>query len=111
MNSNPPLLPSEAIAFRNLAISDNTGKIVSSISIYIGKPWLDDRCWTCYWRVMGLGDDDTYKISGIDGFQAINGAFAVINNGILMASEAYQQGLICWEEGSKWEPEAYQSFH
>jgi hypothetical protein len=103
-NSNPAIDPKEAIVSRTLAVIDRDSNTLSPVSILIGKPWQDQDCWTCYWCVLGIGDDDSYKVCGIDGIQAVQGAIVVID-GLLAGSDVYHQGLLCWPDGSDWQPE------
>jgi hypothetical protein len=96
--------PNDAIISRQLALADETGKIVSSIAILIGKPYYQaDYCWECLYSIVGFEETYTFKVCGIDGWQAIEGAFAVID-GFLTGTDAFDQGLLCWDDGSKWEP-------
>jgi hypothetical protein len=100
---NDMLKSSDAIAHRELAIADSTGKLVSKVSILVGKPHENGDKWSCDFSVTGIGDDRTYSVHGIDGLQAIQDLSVVIN-GVLMGSDTYKQGLLCWYDGSKWEP-------
>jgi hypothetical protein len=95
--------PVDAIISRQLALADETGRIVSPISIFIGKPYREDRCWECLYSIVGFEENYTFKVCGIDGFQAIEGAFAVID-GFLVGTDAFDRGRLCWDDGSTWEP-------
>lgn len=92
----------DIIATRSLSVRDSEGKVVSPVSIHVGKPYQDGQNWSCLYHVVGLESEDIFQVSGIDAFQAIQGAFIVID-GILSGTNAYQQGLLCWEDGTKWE--------
>jgi hypothetical protein len=79
-NSNPPLEPSDVIASRQLEVVDEEGRVVSFVSVWIGKPWqVSENEWSCYYRVMGLDEDCTLRVSGFDALQALQGVFVVVD--------------------------------
>jgi hypothetical protein len=90
------LTQSDTIASRSLDVLDSTGKIVSTATVIISKPdQVSDNEWSCAYSIIGLGDESTYRVSGLDAIQAIQCAFIVID-GILAGTDAGSKGLLRW---------------
>jgi hypothetical protein len=86
----------DIIASRNLDVLDSAGKVVSTSTVIIGKPeQVGDNEWSCAYRITGLDDESTYRVSGLDAIQAIQCAFTAID-GILAGTDAGVKGLLRW---------------
>jgi hypothetical protein len=90
------LMQGDIIASRNLDVLDSAGKVVSKAAVVIGKPdQVGNNEWSCAYSITGLGDESTYRVSGLDAIQAIQCAFTVID-GILAGTDAGTKGLLRW---------------
>jgi len=93
---NNELDSDNCIAIRELDIFDSAGNVVSKVNIMIGKPeQVSNQEWSCSYRILGLDDDATYRVNGLDSIQAIKCAFTVID-GILSGTDLAKQGLLQW---------------
>jgi hypothetical protein len=90
------LTQGDIIASRNLDVLDSTGKVLLTATVVIGKPeQVGDHEWSCAYRITGLDDESTYRVSGLDAIQAIQCAFTAID-GILAGTDAGTKGLLRW---------------
>jgi hypothetical protein len=103
-NTNKKIGASDVIISRQLDIHDESGKIISHVTILIGKPEhsSEDQAWSCSYSVDGLNDIDpsTYRILGIDSVQAVQSAFVAIE-GLLEGSDIHKKGLLRWNGDNK----------
>jgi hypothetical protein len=96
-NSNPTLEPSDAIASRQLVVVDGEGRVASFLSVLIGKPWrVSENEWSCYYRVVGLDEDCTLRVSGLDAVQALQGVFVVVDGHLAGLDNG--RGCLRWNE-------------
>jgi hypothetical protein len=87
---------SDIIASRNLDVLDSAGRVVSTATVVIGKPeQVGEYEWSCAYTIIGLGDESTYRVSGLDAIQAIQCAFTVID-GVLAGTDVGAKGLLRW---------------
>ena len=93
---NNELDSDNCIAPCELDIVDKAGNVISKVNIMIGKPeQLSNQDWSCSYRILGLDDDTTYRVNGLDSIQAIKCVFTVID-GILSGTHLVKQGILQW---------------
>jgi hypothetical protein len=90
------LTQNDIIASRNLDVLDSAGRVVSTATVVIGKPeQVGEYEWSCAYTIIGLGDESTYRVSGLDAIQVIQCAFTVID-GVLAGTDVGAKGLLRW---------------
>ena len=83
--TSPLLTRQNAFAYRILEVADRPGE---TVEVFIGKPEIyrdNEEEWICRYRIVGAGKDMQFGIIGIDGVQALQHAFVVIDSAIIGA--------------------------
>ncbi|MDO4426996.1 MAG: hypothetical protein Q4B88_02590 [Moraxella sp.] len=81
-----------AIAYREFDWEDNPNE---TVLILIGKPYQkSDHEWCCPYRITGAGRDFSLEVCGVDGVQALQLAFFVIDS--VLADDELR--LLLWGE-------------
>jgi len=99
---NQKLDLNNSILSRKLDIHDENDKIISHVTIFIGKPeQINEETWTCPYSIVGLDDVDesTYRANGVDSIQALQCAFVVIE-GLLSSADLAKKGRLSKIENS-----------
>lgn len=71
------------IAFRSFEVEDKSNE---QVDVLIGKPFkVEEYQWACPYRIVGAGEDMNFEIYGVDGIQALQLVFKVIDSAIIGA--------------------------
>lgn len=99
-------------ATRIFDLIDEQGAVVDHVTVSLGCPEREhgETTWACPYRIVGLGEDRTYRGAiGVHGLQAMFGVTVVIG-GALQGTDEFQAGRLRWE-GSAYYRSAFLRVH
>lgn len=99
-------------AKRTFDLIDERGAVVDQVVVSLGCPEREpgENTWVCPYRVVGLGEDRTYRGAiGVHGLQAMFGVIVVIG-GALQGTDEFQAGRLRWK-GSAYYRSAFLRVH